>query len=105
MNLLRILSLSVKRVHKLKKSNTGSFEKCKDTRCLASQQVIFSSTYKTKNGQIIKRNANMNCKSKDYYIYSFVKNVRRNIMVKRAFNLTFAPTSIVIKLKRKNIGN
>ena len=65
MNLLRILSLSIKRDHKLTKSNTGNFEKCKDARCLACQQVIVSSTYKTKNGQIIKRNANLNCKSKD----------------------------------------
>ena len=65
MNLLRILSLSVKRDHKLNNSNnTGLFEKCKNARCLICQQVIVSSTYKTKNGQIIKRNANLNCKSK-----------------------------------------
>ena len=40
MNLLRILSLSIKRDHKLTKSNTGNFEKCKDARCLTCQQVI-----------------------------------------------------------------
>ena len=67
-NLLRSLSLSLKRDHTnndQSEQNGITFVKCNDKRCLLCTIVIDSPTYKTKNGTILKRNFKMTCKSRD----------------------------------------
>ena len=65
-NLARILSLNQTRDHTLSiNTKDGMFTRCEDARCKLCENVITDKSYTTKNGTILKRNANMNCKSKD----------------------------------------
>ena len=64
-NLLRLLSLSMKRDHRLTNINKGDYVKCKDKRCMLCKQVIHEKSYKTKTGVILERDFNMSCKTKD----------------------------------------
>ena len=68
LNLLRMLSLSKKRDHTITNNNNvlGTFTKCGNTRCLFCYECVISdTTYTTKNGTILKRKVEMNCKTMD----------------------------------------
>ena len=78
-NLLRSISLSVKRDHSLKNCDTiGSFTKCNDKRCLNCKNVIITPTYKARNGTILTKNFTFTCEAQDLNYLLICKNVERN---------------------------
>lgn len=77
-NLSRILSLSKKRDHTLNSNiKPGSYTPCKDSRCGTCPAVIKNRTLTTRNGTVLTRNADMNCKTRDLIYVVICKTCKK----------------------------
>ena len=62
---MRILSLSKKRDHNSTETTSSQYTKCQDKRCELCKIAITTAMYTTENGTVLRRNAELTCKSRD----------------------------------------